>query len=62
MLFYCSRTRNNESNRVGQFLLTWLGTKTRTRNRETNSLELELELDLDKQFGTTRFQTTNASW
>ena len=41
-------TRNNESQRVGQFfLLTRLGTKTRTRNRVTNGLELELEIGIE---------------
>ena len=46
--FFTSRymTRNNESQRVGQFfLLTRLGTKT--RNRVTNSLELKLEIGIE---------------
>ena len=42
-------TRNNHTHRVGQFLLTKLGTKTTTRNRRTNSIELELEINLDMQ-------------
>ena len=42
-------TRNNESHRVGQFVLTKLGIKTRTRNRLTKIIELEHELEIDMQ-------------
>ena len=38
-------TRNTDTHRVGQFLLSKLGTKTRTRSGtgQANCLELELE-------------------
>ena len=39
-------TRNYHTHRVGQFLITKLGTKTTTRNRRTDSIELELDLDM----------------